>query len=127
MSQIVDAPPPPKEYPELPVVILKHTYIASFPYSALARLCDAIKVPANQVEHRFSEENIMLSDLPAMLWAGLYKHHELDRQTVDDMVDDMKRADVQDLFGKLQDAMVTAFAAGIEDPLKTGKVAPRKK
>jgi len=122
----------PKVYPVGPVTIGDTTYTLSYPYSALVRFTDMVGCPANALAARLAPDRIMLSDLNALLWAGLQKSEKLTIQQVDDLLDDVDPTDMPPIFATVQDLVSAAFGqkkkgAGADataDPTTTAPTPP---
>lgn len=101
----------PKVYPVGPVTIGDTTFTLQYPYSALVRFTDMVGCPANELQHRLAPNRIMLSDLNALLWAGLQKSEKLTITQVDDLLDDVPPEDMPAIFATVQDLVSAAFGA----------------
>lgn len=112
-----------KVYPVGPVSIGTESYTLAYPYSALVRFTDMVQCPANALETRLAPTRIMLSDLNALLWAGLQKHHALTMPQLEALLDEVPQGDMPAIFGTVQDLVSAAFgnkeagANGGADPL----------
>lgn len=96
-------------HPETIVTIEGQQYSLIFPFSALAKFADLLGIPANEVQTRLDARNIMLSDLTAILWAGLQKKHKTAFSQVEEWIDDMSPAEIKALFEKAQGGMSGAY------------------
>lgn len=101
----------PKVYPVGPVAIGDTTFTLQYPYSALVRFTDMVGCPANELQKRLHPDRIMLSDLNALLWAGLQKSEKLTITQVDDLLDDVEPADMPAIFATVQELVSSAFGA----------------